>query len=826
MLNDRNWERGNPLTNILTGTLAETGMGVAVGGGLGSLGGIRAPRASPSLPRTGDILAHRGTPADRMDAWRAYRADNPDADMRRFLRQFDEAVTARLAAESADAAIQRRLRGELLAGIPPRQRGRFAGTAIEIMSDADFKALTRSDSGNAVTIIENGRPKVILRDGAPPSVLREEGIHLQQIADPELGSLARRLDESRLGEWDDLPLAEKLELYAIKLELEIDAQIRLIDGLDVDIGRGGPHAGALRRQRAAAAESLANLRRRAHEVVDIGPFERIAMARGLRDPPAFLDQPARLFNKLGEGPPAIKSDPAASRSAVPPDKSNKDYSPLRNDPVFDKASDSVEQVGEAWVEKTEVRLHAGRPIEMTTGGKVRPIYVNANADGFRYRNGRPVDPALLGDSGTTLVVVGRNNSRTPVSYKSRAAVVFDQVYREVEIVTGVGASRRVKKNIQEALSVNHADLSARGWVQRGTRNVQVGRDAELASARLSAEEAAQSGSQVIATLQIQRPNGTGFDQVDVRIDPDGAVFLTVIEVKHLPGHYASYGSFTAISSRSQAGATRVKPGNLEANLQSLQESLRPTARDWADARARATAREADLGPEAFDGIDDPDAFDFKRTVDDFEATVRDEVHRTVADRLGVTPEAYLLALNALNAGNLELLIRLTPHTKIGRSGKNNLFDRLFAEWQALVGTGLIRRLGSQRSQTMAPHLIDESAAAVAAVERLHAAGRLPSDGVRPSGIRDAPYVDDNGDLMSIGIGRPGESAGQIAASAAAALRTRHALPNGFHADARHVIDLSNMPGDRAALMVDIEAAFDRLGLTPAERARVVFIDQR
>lgn len=301
MLNDKNWD-GNPLTNILGGTLMETGMGGLMGGGLGSFSGFRVPRVDPPAPRTGDILAHRGTPADRLDAWNTHRAQNPDADMRSFLRQYDQQISDRLAAESVDAGVQRALRGELLAGIPPRQRGQFANTRIEIMSDADFRAFTRSDSANAVTIIDSGQPRVILRDGAPPGVLREEGIHLHQIADPDLGRLARRLDEGRLRNWDSLSLGEKMELYAIKVDLEIDAQVRLIDSLEIDIRRARSETDvrALRRQRDVAADSLDTLRRRAAEVGDVGPLERMAMSRGILDPPPYLDQPARLFNKIAD----------------------------------------------------------------------------------------------------------------------------------------------------------------------------------------------------------------------------------------------------------------------------------------------------------------------------------------------------------------------------------------------------------------------------------------------------------------------------------------------------------------------------------------------
>ena len=38
VLDEKNWAKGNPLTNILGGTLIQTGIGVGLSGGLGGLG--------------------------------------------------------------------------------------------------------------------------------------------------------------------------------------------------------------------------------------------------------------------------------------------------------------------------------------------------------------------------------------------------------------------------------------------------------------------------------------------------------------------------------------------------------------------------------------------------------------------------------------------------------------------------------------------------------------------------------------------------------------------------------------------------------------------
>ena len=318
LLNDKNWEQGNPLANIALGTVMQAGMGTLASGGMGALGGIRAPGATPDVLPTGDMLAHRGSPADRLEAWRAFKAENPDASMRDFLRDYDAGVSSRLAAEETSRVLQRDLRRELLSGLPPAERGRFADATVEIMPDADFRSFTGSSTGDAVTLVENGQARIILREGAPASALREEGIHMAQIADPDLGRLAGRLDERHLADWDELPLGEQLDLYRTKVELEIDAQRRLIDSLDADIRRGGPDTAGLRTQRDDATLALDNLEKRLGEVDDLGALDRIAMSKGLIDPPPYLDQPPRLFSKgRGRGRRPRRQPPEADGGPAP-----------------------------------------------------------------------------------------------------------------------------------------------------------------------------------------------------------------------------------------------------------------------------------------------------------------------------------------------------------------------------------------------------------------------------------------------------------------------------------------------------------------------------
>ena len=336
MLNDQNWEHGNPLTNIMTGVAMEAGIGTVVSAGIGGISGIRqAP--SPDVRPQGDLLAHRGTPRERLDQWRAYKAEHPDADMRSWLREFDEGVAQRLAHGDAADQLQRRLRGELLSGIPPAQRRQFADATVEVVSDADFTRLTRSQRGQAVILIEGGKPRVLLREGADPRVLREEGIHLLQSIDPHTRKAVRQLDERRLADWDNLDIGEQFKLYRNKLELEIDAQQRLLRGFQEELAGIGDDISArrfLRQQMENVEWDLNNLTRRLDTVDSIHKQDRIRMSRGELGRPQYLDQPARLFSK---GRP-LRADPHAPRI------------PINNSPLNKKLlpGERIHQLGRTW----------------------------------------------------------------------------------------------------------------------------------------------------------------------------------------------------------------------------------------------------------------------------------------------------------------------------------------------------------------------------------------------------------------------------------------------------------------------------------------------
>ncbi len=358
VLNDKNWQ-GDAFKNIMKGTVTQTGMGLGMGLGMGAamhLGGkalgaarnawhdFRGPKVGipepdihpkamvpaekvppgvadlpasqvpeppietskpAAIPSSKDPHAHLGTPAERKAGFHAFQEKNPAAAYDDYLRRLEDGSLPRTADADAATRLENKMRDELVKGMPADMRARYGDVPVEVMSDAEFAAFTRSQKGQAVVIIENGEPRVIVRESADVRVLREEGIHLQQALDPATAGKVKLLDEKNLAQWDKLSVGEKLELYRTKLELELDAQKRLMAGLSEDLAKAGADLDvqrSLRQQLAEAEQTMGNLSKRLGEVHAILPEQRLRIEQGLEPPPGHIDleQPSRLFNKKTE----------------------------------------------------------------------------------------------------------------------------------------------------------------------------------------------------------------------------------------------------------------------------------------------------------------------------------------------------------------------------------------------------------------------------------------------------------------------------------------------------------------------------------------------
>jgi hypothetical protein len=256
LLDEKNWKQGNPFTNILKGTALQAGISTGAGLGMG-LG----------MEIGGSVLGSvRGALRDR--------------------------------------AMQK----ELLRSIPIELRPRFADVPIVELPAQKFKEMTGSESARAMTMMRPEGPTVYVKQGTDPKLLREEGLHLLQSHEAGWAPKVKDLSEANLARWGEMGVGERLGLYKNKLELEIDAQKRLLDDLGAEIIFAGPLGRrSLKKQIVEIELSLTNLERRLGEVDAIGPDQLRRMTNGVEPPPQYLDEPARLFNKK-----AKPAEPGAS----------------------------------------------------------------------------------------------------------------------------------------------------------------------------------------------------------------------------------------------------------------------------------------------------------------------------------------------------------------------------------------------------------------------------------------------------------------------------------------------------------------------------------
>ena len=119
-----------------------------------------------------------------------------------------------------------------------------------------------------------------------------------------------------MSRWASLDLGTKMDMYRAKLDLELDAHNRLLNGLldQIDDMPSGPARTALVDQVGAARSNLANLLDRRIELARFGPLDRLAARFGKGKLASRLEQAPRLFAKAGKATKATKAAKAAKAS--------------------------------------------------------------------------------------------------------------------------------------------------------------------------------------------------------------------------------------------------------------------------------------------------------------------------------------------------------------------------------------------------------------------------------------------------------------------------------------------------------------------------------
>lgn len=129
------------------------------------------------------------------------------------------------------------LQGILRSAMDEATLAKLGDTPVRVLSDAEFTQLLGSQTGEAAVVFNRAnqgelRAVVYFRESGNPLALREEAVHLAQALDPENAAKIKALRQINQAQWGRMSLQQRLATYRTKLELEIDAQRKVI-------GRGG-----------------------------------------------------------------------------------------------------------------------------------------------------------------------------------------------------------------------------------------------------------------------------------------------------------------------------------------------------------------------------------------------------------------------------------------------------------------------------------------------------------------------------------------------------------------------------------------------------------
>ncbi len=361
-LNEKTWTEGNPLFNMLAGVGVGAAMGTFASGTIGGLTNLRGPKGV-HVPEPGNVPAIKGRlvdlvpgTAEHAHLQARYFELNPNRTAADFQRDLDGLVMLQAKHNpEVKARLESRLRSDIGDLLPAGQRSAIADSPVEMWDTKRFEEFTGSRTGQAVVIIKDGRPTVIVKQGADPHEIAQEGFHLLQALDPKTRPKIARLDESVLSRWSSLDVRERLALYKEKLDLELDAQRKMVGALAERAAPGRVVDPETLERLARARETLANLERRAVDLSRIGPLQRQLLGWGVLQPPQWLDQPARLFSKTQTPGRARKTGGAGTQNQQGAPKKPAPAPPQPTPPPPTPAQIRQAQIDQLWAEQRKLR---------------------------------------------------------------------------------------------------------------------------------------------------------------------------------------------------------------------------------------------------------------------------------------------------------------------------------------------------------------------------------------------------------------------------------------------------------------------------------------
>lgn len=125
------------------------------------------------------------------------------------------------------------LQGILRSAMDEATLAKLGDTPVHVLSDAEFTKLLGSQTGEAAVVFNRAsqgelRAVVYFRETGNPLALREEAVHLAQALDPDSAAKIKALRQIDQVQWGRMSLQQRVSTYRTKLQLEIDAQRKVI----------------------------------------------------------------------------------------------------------------------------------------------------------------------------------------------------------------------------------------------------------------------------------------------------------------------------------------------------------------------------------------------------------------------------------------------------------------------------------------------------------------------------------------------------------------------------------------------------------------------
>jgi hypothetical protein len=551
LLNERNWEHGNPLGNILGGTLQQaatsTAMALAVKG-------VHSATTSVGEHIGAQFEALREPTNILREHWTEFHDQNPDIS-------FAEYLNLREAAR-----VQEQLR------VAADTQGDSGGPAT-----ASHDRATSSDEHASASHERVSAPHD--RQRAP--LAGEPTTHdttstVSQVARPVTN------DDLRIGLpehlRDRVPIEIDPTLTGDTVKVEYDRQLGVIT--DVRIV-AGPHARPIDiLLHAPTVEAMHRYTGIGGRVIQLIERLRFWITRNGVPPVGSMAWEAHLeLNKLPliieERLEALRTGSldANARAEILADIEYLSAQVDRHQFTLDLMDLSP---GEGFVAATGRERDRVPPV---VDERPRPRSARADPDTIRYRaEHSPLQERFGDDDVFQIGPSWREDGRT---------------YRVVEVRDDQGRVVAVREEIR---LVDEHGREIDRWVQRGSESNQSGAIAEAASqAMTEAGATTPPGARDIPlpVELIQSGSGAGFDQVIVRFYEDGSVKIILVEVKNYPGRYVPFDDFTAIGDNLAKNIERLR-GMLQIPERAQELGLTGTDRTRALSALKANSFEVEV----------------------------------------------------------------------------------------------------------------------------------------------------------------------------------------------------------------------------------------